>query len=107
MKRLLNFFSIAAILDLVGLETKSSASRRAVTYTSLVVGGAVVGAGVALMLAPKSGRELRGDVRERAHELGQRLSDSRAVRGAKQKLAQIKSNVAEAAEEANGIPQHV
>ncbi|HEY4222701.1 MAG TPA: YtxH domain-containing protein [Myxococcota bacterium] len=40
-----------------------------VNSIALVAAGVVVGAGAALMLAPKSGAELRGDIRSRARKL--------------------------------------
>jgi len=53
------------LLGMLGLETKQSTVR----WLSGALGtfgiGLLVGAGIALMLAPKPGRELRGDIRER------------------------------------------
>ncbi len=53
------------ILGMLGLESKPSTVR----WLSGALGtfgiGMLVGAGIALMLAPKPGRELRGDIRDR------------------------------------------
>jgi gas vesicle protein len=38
--------------------------------------GTVVGAAIALMLAPKSGEELREDLSDRANDLSDRVNDS-------------------------------
>lgn len=65
-------FSTAAILDYLGLESKRSRQARVLTYTSLVLSGAAVGAVVALLLAPKAGRELRADMGSRARQLSSR-----------------------------------
>jgi len=37
--------------------------------------GAVTGAVAALLLAPKSGRELRGDIADTAHKVGEKTAD--------------------------------
>jgi len=66
----MSHLSSAALLDALGLQPKSSAASRALTYGALLVAGAAVGAAAALLLAPKSGRALRSDLREGASELG-------------------------------------
>jgi hypothetical protein len=53
------------ILAALGLETRRSISTEVVQAVSLVGLGMVIGAGLALVLAPKSGRELRDAVGER------------------------------------------
>ncbi|HVV51030.1 MAG TPA: YtxH domain-containing protein [Polyangia bacterium] len=53
------------VLGLMGLETKSStAGDLAMTLGTFGV-GLLVGAGIALLLAPKPGNELREDIREK------------------------------------------
>jgi len=105
----LKIFSAAAILDFLGLQTKASAQRRVFTNAALIAGGVVVGAGAALFLAPKSGRELRSDVKHRAQELSARMNESRAVQNAKRRIGEMKSRVEERVEsiEDPSIPQHV
>lgn len=50
------------VLGLIGLETKRSPSDALLTGLGTFSLGVLVGAGVALLLAPKSGRELRKDL---------------------------------------------
>jgi gas vesicle protein len=64
------------ILGLLGLETKQSTSRWLASTLSTFGIGMLVGAGVALMLAPKPGRELRGDIRERLRRAPEDLSEA-------------------------------
>jgi gas vesicle protein len=52
------------------LETK----ERSVLVPFLV--GGVVGAGIALLLAPKSGRELRKDIRDLTEKTGERITST-------------------------------
>ena len=61
---------------MLGLESKqSTASWMAGTLGTFGV-GLLVGAGIALMLAPKPGRELRGDIRERLRRAPEDLSEA-------------------------------
>ncbi len=50
-------------LGLVGLQTKQSLTRELLGTLGTFGIGLLVGAGVALLLAPKAGRDLRGDIR--------------------------------------------
>jgi gas vesicle protein len=50
------------ILELLGLETERSTTSSIIWTLGLVALGAIAGAGVALLLAPQSGRELRENV---------------------------------------------
>jgi hypothetical protein len=52
------------LLDMIGLQRSSSTDWVAPALTALGV-GLLVGAGLGLLLAPKTGAELRGDLRER------------------------------------------
>jgi hypothetical protein len=58
------------LLGLLGLETTRSDSGRLLGALGIFGLGAVVGAGVALLLAPKRGSELREDLRTRLHRNG-------------------------------------
>lgn len=62
------------LLEMLGLQMKPSSARRVGTYAGFVVAGVLVGAGVALLLAPKSGRQLRGDLRVSAKELSNHVA---------------------------------
>ena len=53
------------LLGMLGLTTKPSTVRWLSGALGTFGMGILVGAGIALMLAPKPGRELRGDIRER------------------------------------------
>ena len=64
------------ILGLLGLETKQSTSRWLAGTLSTFGIGLLVGAGVALMLAPKPGRELRGDIRDRLRRAPEDLNEA-------------------------------
>jgi gas vesicle protein len=64
------------LLGLLGLESKRSTSTwLAGTLTTFGI-GILVGAGVALMVAPKAGRELRGDIRDRLRRAPDDLSEA-------------------------------
>lgn len=52
-------------LELVGLQRRPSKGKRLLSSAGLVAAGMIVGAAVGLMLAPKSGRDLRHDLRTR------------------------------------------
>lgn len=51
----------------LGLESKHSLSSRLLATMGIFGIGLLVGAGVALLLAPKAGRELRQDLRAKLH----------------------------------------
>jgi gas vesicle protein len=53
------------ILGMLGLETKSSDAARVAGSLGTFGIGLLVGAGIALLLAPKPGRQLREDLREK------------------------------------------
>jgi hypothetical protein len=52
-------------LELVGLQRRPGRAGKILAGAGLVAAGMVVGAAIGLILAPKSGRELRRDIRER------------------------------------------
>ena len=65
-------FNKKDILSALGLETESS------FWTAAMAGfgvGCLVGAAVAIMVAPKSGRELRSDLTDKARDLINRGKD--------------------------------
>ena len=69
------------ILGMLGLETKSSTAGWLAGTLGTFGLGILVGAGVALMLAPRPGRELRGAIRSRlrrsSDELGEGIGAAR------------------------------
>jgi gas vesicle protein len=64
------------ILNMLGLETKQSTASWVTGALGTFGLGLLVGAGVALMLAPKPGRELRGDIRDRLRRAPEDLTDA-------------------------------
>jgi len=79
-------FSKEDILSALGLSTKRSASQRVVSSLGMFGLGALVGAGVALLLAPSTGQDLRGDLGRRIRRFTPDMSsdapNGRAERGA-------------------------
>ena len=53
------------LLEMVGLESRRSQTERMMPALALFGAGVLLGVGLGLMLAPKPGRELRDDLRER------------------------------------------
>jgi hypothetical protein len=62
------------LLRMVGLETRRSAADYLMPALGLFGAGLVVGAGLGLLLAPKSGREIRGELTERMQEVRERAN---------------------------------
>ena len=76
-------FSKDDLLAALGLQTRTSAISTVFGSIGLIGLGMVIGAGAALMMAPKSGRELREDLEhpaERHHPAGGRARSRRAER---------------------------
>lgn len=57
----------------IGLETRSSPTVDALTAFGIFGVGMALGAGLALLLAPKAARELRHDIEEKIGELSDHL----------------------------------
>jgi hypothetical protein len=68
-----------AVLALVGLETKPSELGRLLRALGTLAVGLVLGTGVALLLAPRAGRELRQYLRDRMRAGG---AERETARGA-------------------------
>jgi hypothetical protein len=58
------------VLGVLGLETKTSTTSHVLATLGIFGIGLLVGAGVALLVAPKPGRELREDIRARLRPNG-------------------------------------
>lgn len=56
------------LLSLVGLRSRRSVGARVAQTVGTLSVGLLVGAGLSLLLAPKAGRETRGDLRQRLHQ---------------------------------------
>jgi hypothetical protein len=67
MKNLSNLRDIDKddLLEYLGLESRRSTAEAVLPAVAMFGVGLLVGAGIGLMLAPKSGAELRSDLRER------------------------------------------
>lgn len=64
------------ILGMLGLETKSSTGAWMAGALGTFGVGLLVGAGIGLLLAPKPGRELREDLRDRLRRAPQDLDEA-------------------------------
>ncbi len=53
------------ILELIGLQSRRNTAERIVPTIALFGAGVLVGVGLGLMLAPKPGKALRGELRDR------------------------------------------
>jgi len=62
------------ILGAIGLERRRSAFEVALPALGMFLGGAALGAGVALLVAPMSGKELRSEIGKRASDVKERAS---------------------------------
>jgi hypothetical protein len=65
-----------SLLSMLGLERRHTALDAAIPTGLAFLAGAAAGAGIALLLAPKSGREVRQDLSNRASELSGKLSSA-------------------------------
>jgi gas vesicle protein len=79
------------ILGMLGLETKTSTGAWLAGSLGTFGVGLLVGAGIALMLAPKPGRELREDIRDRLRRAPEDLDE--AISGLSQKQTPISGGV--------------
>jgi len=72
-----------SLLHSLGLRRMNETHLSDTVLPALVIFGAglLVGAGIALMAAPKSGRELRDDLSRRAGEIGERVRAKMPARG--------------------------
>lgn len=67
------------LLRKIGLETMRSTGETALSVLTIFGVGILVGAGVGMLLAPKAGRDLREDLRQRlqgrTNSMGETLAD--------------------------------
>ena len=61
-------------LGYLGLQRKPSLARRVLPGLGLFATGLVAGAGIGLLLAPSSGRELRDQVGQKYHDVRNRIA---------------------------------
>jgi uncharacterized membrane protein YebE (DUF533 family) len=74
--RALREFSSDDVLNALGLERRHTPLDNAIPTALAFVAGLAAGAGVALLLAPKSGREVRADISNKASELTGKLAST-------------------------------
>ena len=72
MRRAMDF-DVDDVLELVGLARRRSAIDMIVPMIGVLAAGVAVGAGLGLLLAPSSGRQLRRDAGGKMHEMRERL----------------------------------
>lgn len=73
------------ILSALGLQRRRTAVDVIVPTAGLFIAGLMVGAGFALLMAPKSGRDTRRELQGRARDLSNRFG--KAIREEREKLA--------------------
>lgn len=61
------------IASAVGLEARRSPSGDMVTALAIFGTGMILGAGLALLFAPKAGNEIRDEIAEKVGEIGEHL----------------------------------
>ncbi len=61
------------IASMVGLEARTSATGGLLTAFGVFGTGMLLGAGLALLFAPKTGQETRNDIAEKVDEIGELL----------------------------------
>jgi hypothetical protein len=61
------------IASAIGLEARSSATGDMLTAFGIFGTGIILGAGLALLFAPKAGHEIRHDIAEKVGEIGEHL----------------------------------
>ena len=67
------------ILEMMGLQTKSSTAAVLAGTIGTFAVGLLVGAGLGMLLAPKAGRELRDDLRDRFRRVPSDADDAVAA----------------------------
>lgn len=79
------------ILGMLGLESKSSTSAWLAGTLGTFGVGLLVGAGIALMLAPKPGRELRENIRDRLRRAPQDIEEAMSSATSREPIASQKT----------------
>jgi hypothetical protein len=69
LDKIMEYLDKDALVSKLGLEPKPSAGEKMLSAVGLLGAGALLGAGVALLLARKNGREPRGKVRDAGSEM--------------------------------------
>ncbi len=72
------------ILEMMGLQTKASTGAWLAGALSTFGVGLLVGAGIGMLLAPKAGRELRDDLRDKLRRIPADANDAVAAMGGRE-----------------------
>ena len=72
------------ILEMMGLQTKASTGAWVAGTLGTFGIGLLVGAGIGMLLAPKAGRELRDDLRDRLRRIPGDANDAVAAMGGRE-----------------------
>ena len=88
-----NLPSAEEIISALGLQARRSNGGDIVPSVALFGAGLLVGAGLALLFAPTSGRELREELGERAAELKDRAASVSRVGGQRRLRSRVVGNV--------------
>jgi gas vesicle protein len=75
------------ILEMIGLQTKTSTTAWLAGTLGTFGVGLLVGAGLGLLLAPKAGRELREDLRDRLRRVPSDADDAIAAMSGRESSA--------------------
>ena len=68
-------FDREGLLELINLEERRSTTNRILSSAAFFIGGSIIGAAVALLVTPKSGPELRGDLKSLTDDIKQKTVD--------------------------------
>ena len=63
------------VLDMIGLEPRRSAAQRILPFFALFGVGALLGVGIGVLVAPRAGRELRADLKDKLEESIPRVAE--------------------------------
>ena len=72
------------VLEMMGLQTKSSTAAVIGGTVGIFAVGLLVGAGLGLLLAPKAGRELRDDLRDKFRRIPSDANDAVSAMGGRE-----------------------
>lgn len=88
-------------LNMLGLETKRNPIDYLVPALALFGVGVIVGTGVGLLVAPRPGRELRGDIAQRLQQAPEAMS--RLPQRANEAMHRVSDQIAEKLSDGKGV----
>ena len=94
MKQSLRDFDRERVMDLIGMERRRTTAERAVPIIAFFGVGILVGVGIGLMTAPRSGSELRGELKDKFQSAAPKAAEAieSAVEQARQKVNSPRSS---------------